>query len=315
MVTQIACDSLGFQELGTYHYVWADEPTNVLFGRVDGIVASLQHGDIVVMQYPTWEYDRFTNTLIREIKSYGAHLFFFIQDLRSQMSIEAASFLPTEINTLNQAEVVITHSDAMSAFLKQNGLTAKTISLHMMDHPVTFDLGPRPKYRPVITYAGITDDTKAAAFIQNWDNQQVKLRIYCNGQKPANANYLYAPWQNSDAKLLYDLRENAGFGLVWASDPTWQNYMQMNATFKLSTYLAAGIPVIANKDITQHRIIEEKHLGILVDSLAEAQQKVAALGPAEYDQMVDSIAKFSTLIRNGEFTKRALTEAIFNYYY
>ena len=88
-----------------------------------------------------------------------------------------------------------------------------------------------------------------------------------------------------------------------------------NCSFKLSTYLAAGLPVIVNSGTPARDIIEKKKLGIIADSLPEAIERVQTMTTTEYDQMVNSIDDFAKLIRGGYFVKRALTEAIFKAFY
>ena len=83
----------------------------------------------------------------------------------------------------------------------------------------------------------------------------------------------------------------------------------------LSTYLAAGLPVIVNSGTPARDIIEKKNLGIIADSLPEAIDRIQTMTTTEYDQMVNSIDDFAKLIRGGYFVKRALTEAIFKAFY
>ena len=87
--------------------------------------------------------------------------------------------------------------------------------------------------------------------------------------------------------------------------------MKMNACYKLSAYLAAGIPVIVWSEIPEKDTIIRKNLGLAVDSLDEAVEKVSAMTQEEYDKMVDDVAVFSELVRGSYFAKKILTDAVF----
>lgn len=89
----------------------------------------------------------------------------------------------------------------------------------------------------------------------------------------------------------------------------------MNACYKLSAYLAAGIPVIVSSEIPEKDTIIRKNLGLVVDSLDEAVERVAAMTQEEYDIMVDEVAVFSNLVRDSYFTKKVLTNAVFQLLY
>ena len=53
----------------------------------------------------------------------------------------------------------------------------------------------------------------------------------------------------------------------------------------------------------------------MAESLDEAVEKVANMNQAEYSKMITDVAVFSNLIRESYFTKRALTDAVFQLLY
>lgn len=87
--------------------------------------------------------------------------------------------------------------------------------------------------------------------------------------------------------------------------------MKYNASYKVSTYLRAGIPLIVHRDISCRKLIENNHWGIVVDSLEEAVQKVKAMSEDEYQGYVDSVAKVSELLGDSYFTKKLLIDTIY----
>lgn len=102
--------------------------------------------------------------------------------------------------------------------------------------------------------------------------------------------------------LLLELAKG-GFGLVWYGDECWNQYMKYNNSFKLSVYLAAGIPVIVPRRISNQYIIEKNYLGLVVDSLEEAVDQVQDMEESVYKEYVRHVKEFALLIRNGYFTK------------
>lgn len=114
-----------------------------------------------------------------------------------------------------------------------------------------------------------------------------------------------------DDLLLYRL--NQGLGLCWSEnsdEKDERDYSKWNASYKLSTYLAAGMPVVANRNISCADLIEEYHLGLLADNLAEVDQLVQALSEDEYYQMADNALNLSFLLRHGHITKELLLETV-----
>lgn len=69
--------------------------------------------------------------------------------------------------------------------------------------------------------------------------------------------------------------------------------------------------MIVPKGIAQSDMIVRKNLGFFVDSLDEAVEQVEGMGEEQYRQMVDGVERFANLLRDGYFTKKALTDAVF----
>ncbi len=321
-IARVAKENLGFHELGIFSYDINSDSPEMLRTRLDGIIASVEFGDIVIFQFPTWNDFKFDEALLRQLSCYPRlKKATFVHDVKALMFESNRYLLPYEIQFMNQTDLVILPSQRMADFLRSEGLTVeKTVIQRMWDFPVTVDSFVRPKFGRVINFAGSPDSWKFE-FIKEWKYDTVELRTTAReedwaGQDWANKNQVKTlGWFTDDTLLVNALRCSGGFGLLWSENPYWMEYMKMNACYKLSAYLAAGIPVIVNSEIPEKDTIIRKNLGLVVDSLDEAVEKVSAMTQEEYDIMVDEVAVFSNLVRDSYFTKKVLTNAVFQLLY
>ncbi|MCD7120612.1 sugar transferase [Limosilactobacillus agrestis] len=319
MVAKIGCQDLGMNELGIYVYQWGEEPLQERNARFDGIVASLAYGDTVIIQSPSWNSIEWDQAFIDHLNNYvGIKKIIFIHDVAPLMFESNRCLLPQFIKYYNQADVLIVPSIKMYRFLCQNGLEEKPyVVQHFWDHLVNnLDYSITPKNKKVINFAGNFEGiTKKFDFVKNWQNSNIKLQVFYDPQQSyPEQNLEVTGWKN-DPILLDTLRRTGGFGLLWSEDPYWSEYIKINASFKTGTYLASGIPLIVSSDMPEKDTIKRKNIGIVVDSLEEAQEKVLQISNDEYNQMVKNVDSFAKLIREGYFTKKALTEAVFKVRY
>lgn len=314
MVTRIATNELNFDPFTIYFYSWPDEPGDVISARFDGIIAALQDGDTVIVQSPSWHTIEWDQKFFDRISIYhNIKKIIFVEDIPPLMFESNKYMLPQYIDYYNKADVLILASRKLYDYLRVHGLKPKKYVIqHMWDHISQVNPYIIPKNNKVINFAG---DPKKFDFVKDWKSNKVKLNVYSEPLEGVNnPNITFTHWQD-DPVLINSLRQAGGFGLVWSEEPHWLKYMKLNASYKLSTYLAAGIPLIVNSDTPEKDTIVNKHLGIIADSIDEAVEKVEKMSDMQYNQMKDSIDQFAKLIRGGYFTKRALIEAVFKAQY
>ncbi|WP_304231058.1 sugar transferase [Lactobacillus kitasatonis] len=314
MVTRIATNELNFDPFTIYFYSWPDEPGDVISARFDGIIAALQDGDTVIVQSPSWNTIEWDQKFFDRISIYhNIKKIIFVEDIPPLMFESNKYMLPQYIDYYNKADVLILASRKLYDYLRVHGLKPKKYVIqHMWDHISQVNPYIIPKNNKVINFAG---DPKKFDFVKDWKSDKVKLNVYSEPLEGVNnPNITFTHWQD-DPVLINSLRQAGGFGLVWSEEPYWLKYIKLNASYKLSTYLAAGIPLIVNSDSPEKDTIVNKHLGIIADSIDEAVEKVEKMSDMQYNQMKDSIDQFAKLIRGGYFTKRALIEAVFKAQY
>ena len=94
--------------------------------------------------------------------------------------------------------------------------------------------------------------------------------------------------------MLLELSKG-GFGLVWGNSEDSadeRDYYKENISYKLSTYLAAGIPVIVPDYLSNFDYICEKGVGFVVSSLEEANQLVQECTEDQYNYMAKNPSLF-----------------------
>ncbi|MCM1232517.1 MAG: glycosyltransferase [Butyrivibrio sp.] len=297
--------TLGVREMGIYRYNAEGESAENRQRRFDGMIAGIQGGDVVICQFPTWNGLAFERALVRHIKAYHGRIVIFIHDLEALMFENRRSALRETVGLYNEAEVLIVPSYRMKQFLLENGVQPgmKFIVQEAWDYTVRANLlAPRGLKRE-IHFAGNPD---RFGFLRAW-NYEIPLKLYsdqaCEGSRVQRTD-----WMPPD-RLLSELA-NGGFGLVWYGDECWHRYLSMNNSIKLSAYLAAGIPVIVPRGISNQCMIEENHLGIVVDTLEEAVKAVQSMTEQEYREYTSAVARFAPLLQEGYFTRKCLIDAV-----
>lgn len=304
MVSNIA-HMLGFRNIGIFFYDSKEESDQSLSSRYDGIIASISPGDIVFFQHPTWHPLKFEEGLINRIKAYGGRVIIVVHDVESLMIESSRFMLRYAIDLFNSAEALVVPSYAMKKFLQENGIRGdmKYVVQEIWDYTTDIEFSWASGFQKEIHFAG---NPSKFLFPYKW-NFDIPLKVYTSEQC-TGANVQGMGWMDS-SRLLLEMAKG-GFGLVWYGEDYWHQYMKYNNSFKLSAYLAAGIPVIVPRGISNQYLIEKNHLGLIVDSLDEAVDRVKNMEESDYQGYVQHLRNFSTLIRNGYFTKKFLIDAL-----
>lgn len=303
MVTDIAV-GLGYRELGVYCYPIQSDSESELSKRLDGIIAGLRSGDVVIFQTPTWNTTDFDEKLMAKLKAYGIRIVIFIHDVVPLMFAGNYYLMDRTIAYYNMADVIIAPSQAMLDTLYNHGLNVnKAIIQGMWDHPTQAPQADA-SFKKIIHFPG---SPERFSFVKSW-TYDIPLNLYAwqEVELPEQVTrYPYRP----DEQLLMEMSEG-GFGLIWMDDHD-KEYQKCYCPYKLGAFLAAGIPVIVQEGIANQDIIVNNHLGFMVKDLEEAMMRIHELSESDYNEMVGHVRRFNPLLRQGYFTRRCLTEAVF----
>lgn len=299
---------LGINEFGIYYYnAYSEDPT-ARRARIDGINAAVQAGDIVIFQTPVWMGLEFEKEYVDQLHAYGAKVAIFVQDSIPLMYKANFEWLEPYIQFYNTADLLILPSLAMESRFRKQGLQVKKVVYQeLWDRPTEYQ-PQRATFKRELTFLG---NQKRFPFTKDWA-LSTKLRLFSRTEQAEeeNQHVNYAGYVPEE-QLLPHL--NRGFGLCWSEDTPEEDeriYSTMNASFKLSTYLAAGMPVIANQDISSAQIIQKNGLGLLAESLEEVDHLVQTVSEADYQQMANRVLQFGTLLRQGYMAKRIMVATV-----
>ena len=123
-VTKLA-KQLGFNELSFYFYDIYSDSQSELNTRLDGIMASVAYGDVVIYQTPTWNGREFDQNFISKVKVLQAKLITFIHDIPPLMFPSNYYLMPEYIAMYNQSDLIIVPSEQMRDKLLAEGLSAE----------------------------------------------------------------------------------------------------------------------------------------------------------------------------------------------
>lgn len=311
LVTSVA-KKLGIEEIRVPYLNYEPEERNELSKRVDGILTGVKPGDTIIYQSPTWNdpnFDIFFMNKLIGIGGFGGlNIIFFIHDVRSMMFPMEQGDMSTYIQMFNIANSLVVASENMAEYLKEQGVTTPMIIQHLWDADKEMVFQKMPEFKNQINFVG--NDAKFMISKNFPINCDTRLELYGkkNDEMVEAENINYHGFLN-EYDLLHELRKG-GFGLIWSEDEDTKEYMKYCNSYKMSTYLRAGIPLIVHKSISCMELIEKEHLGIGVDSLEEAVDIVNAMTEEEYGGYIKVLDEFKFKIENACFTKKALVDSI-----
>ena len=203
---------LDFHELGFYFYNIYSDSQGELNSRLDGVLAKLGYGDIVVYQSPTWNGREYDQTFIRKCKILNTKIITFIHDVPPLMFPSNYYLMPEYIEMYNQSDLVIVPSEKMKERLIQEGLTVQKIIIQgVWDHVHEYPLR-QPVFQKKLSFAGSVERFE---HLSNWTHT-TPLDIFSeSNQESHHPTVSFKGWK-TDPELLFALSEG-GFGLVWGT--------------------------------------------------------------------------------------------------
>ncbi len=282
----------------------------------------LEKNSILVMQHPLYIGTRYLKLLkvIKRLKK--IRVCFLIHDLESLRNM-----LPAYHNLFQQldqlmyetGDVFIAHNEKMAAYLIKQGIPAdKMVVLGLFDYltaPGKY-IGNRSAEKGIVI-AGNLDPEKSGYLYQLTEKHCSRQLIFYgtnfSQNRMSTANYCYKGAFPPD-ELPYELR--GAYGLVWDGDEvqtcagSMGNYLRYNNPHKVSLYIAAELPVIIWRHAALADFVSANHIGILIDSLDEIDDKLSKIETTEYERMKEHVKALAGKVRSGGYLLEAYEEAL-----
>ena len=276
---------------------------------------SLRKGDRLVLQYPLKKYFTF---VCRMAHFRGAKVVVVIHDLGSFRSKRLTPL--QEIRRLNNADVIIVHTEEMKEWLKQHEIRAKLVVLGVFDY--LSESVPAAKTVLALPYTvafvgGL--DSRNYGFLYEMINSvhSYRLMLYGNGleEGKVHGKVDYRGFVMSD-NLISSAGVVADFGLVWygysleGGKGDSGEYLRYNAPHKLSLYIRCGLPIIIWDKAGLADFVREHHIGICLSSLKDLDDVLSELTPEAYAVIKQNVVEMSRKISAGEFCTKAIRQAL-----
>lgn len=274
----------------------------------------IQKGDVIVLQYPVKKYFSFICN-VAHLK--GAKTISLIHDLgsfrRKKLTIEQ------ELKRLIHTDYVIATNQAMKGWLEQQGFKKPVGALGFHDYlspSIAIDKKHQPNETWDIIYAGSLNLRKNAFILKMKElDYQFKFHLYGNMEDydavAKDKNIVWHGFMNAD-DFIKQVRGN--FGLVWDGDSLEEchgdfgSYLKYNTPHKASFYLRAGLPIIVWKESAIAPLVEERGVGVAINSLKELPERLTRISEDDYADMLAKTKQLAIAINNGENLKKAIQE-------
>lgn len=294
----------GATEMNFYKYDVNYDSDKELSARLDGILAPMWHGDVIILQLPTWNDIKYENTFVNKIRGYSnSKIVMFVHDIIPLMMNLGEDYLLKCVELYNKADVLILPSREMHELLKTKGLTVeKVLYQEIWDYPMQLEhVGPT--FERTLHFPGHSD---RYPFIKEWKGESI-IELYGSPKFTDSPKFKFNPLIKSNLMIYKILRR--GFGLLWAGEEQME-YCKLNQPFKLGTFLAAGLPIIVQRGMHVSQFVVENEIGFAVDTLEEADCIVQEMTEQEYLKLSERVEKYQFLVTSGCYTRKLINDAI-----
>ena len=271
-------------------------------------VKNVQAGDVILIQE---FYLNYMQHIATESLHRGATVIFLVHDVQCIRFNKQTS----EISKLNNASLLLVHTDAMKQKLEELGVTTPMRVIQLFDYysddsmSAIADVAGRKN--EVIFAGNLSKSAFLPELIASVQKQHLHFLLYgLLGDivipHGGNTAYKGAFRPTKTGGVL------GGWGLVWDGDSIdacaglMGNYLRYNSSHKVSLYLTCGLPLIVWEHSSLATWVKERHIGITVSGLTHLDSQIDAISDEEYQQMIHNAREVGMQLREGYYLRQAL---------
>lgn len=273
-------------------------------------------GSILLLQHPFHHRQLTRDKVLVKLKQRkNVRIISVVHDVEELRAYRFNEYYKHEFEMmLSMADVLIVHNEAMKSWFESQGCEAdKLVTLEIFDYLTDGDLsGKKILFDRSLTIAGNLDTTKSGYIAHVGELAGVKIHLYGPNfdeslKESGNVEY-HGSFSANDLPAML----NEGFGLVWdgssidGCEGESGQYLKINNPHKLSLYLSAGLPIVIWKNAAEARFVEEKHLGITVDTLRDLHDVLEAIDLHRYKMMVENVNQEQIRLHKGYYSTKAI---------
>jgi hypothetical protein len=282
------------------------------------IVRTVEDNSIVLLQHP-FHYPQLTReSSLKELKN-KKHVKFIsvIHDVEKLRAFRYNDYYKEEFFFMTTiADVYIVHNEVMKKYFIDLGISEeKIVVLGVFDYLLSNENYKHARFEQSISIAGNLDTTKCGYIGQLGQLKNLQVHLYGSNFDEKLNEYNNITYFGSFPPDEIPNRLKSGFGLVWDGNSIEGclgesgQYLKYNNPHKLSLYLASGLPVVIWSDAAEAEFVRKNHVGICVNNLKEAENKIFNMTDSEYQGMIEHVNAVSMELKDGAYFNRAINEA------
>lgn len=280
---------------------------------VCNILFCMKKNDVLLLQYPM---KKFYKIACRFARMKGAKVVTIIHDLGA---FRRKKLTPAQENKrLSLTDYLIVHNPTMRDYLLEHGFKGGIHCLQIFDYlsgkePAVYD-SPHTPWR--VVYAGNLGRWRNEFLYKlNGCVENYELDLYGKGFNDAENECKHLHYHGFMPSDEFVSSVKADFGLVWDGDSinectgAWGEYLKINNPHKTSFYLCAAVPVIVWSKAAMAPFVKEENVGLVVDSLEQISERLAALSPADYAAIKSAARSVGERLVHGCYFREGLKSA------